>query len=431
MDAIIQSILEEPVVKSYSDSQKASENDFLSSEKIPGITSPHNEETDASIAAVLRRSLPKIQMIGVGGAGYNSCARLINSQISGVEVLAINTDAQDLLNTIAHKKVLIGYQITKGFGAGNDPTVGENAAKENAEELKELITGDLAFITCGLGGGTGTGAAHVVAELAKEKGALTVSICTLPFNMEGTVRLGNSLKGLKKLYNASDTVIVIPKQRLLTMSPVFSLVQGFKIADEVLVRAVTAITELITKPQMVNLDFADVRKVLAQGGIAMIGLGASHGQSDKVEEAVADALNNPLLEDLDLKTARKALICVAGGEDLSLRDAEQVVGKIQNRIDPEAEIIWGASVGPELQNSIRVIVIISDIDSNFTKEGVFKLKNPSENLAQDLQHQFRNNSFKNQKNKSIEPKTNDHKTNLNNSGTIGIPKKKGLPFFRH
>ena len=294
-----------------------------------------------------------------------------------------------------------------------------------------MITGDLAFLTCGLGGGSGTGAAHVVAELAKEKGALTVSICTLPFNMEGTVRLGNSLKGLKKLYNASDTVIVIPNQRLLTMSPDLSLVQLFKIADEVLVRAVTAITELITKPQMVNLDFADVRKVLAQGGIAMIGLGASHGQSDKVEEAVADALNNPLLEDLDLKTARKALICVAGGEDLSLRDAEQVVGKIQNRIDPEAEIIWGASVGPELQNSIRVIVIISDIDSNFTKEGVFKLKNPSENLAQDLQHQFRNNSFKNQKNKSTEHKTNDHKTNLNNSGTIGIPKKKGLPFFRH
>ena len=431
MESIIQGILENPEIKNSSESQKNSKNNFLSSEKFPGIINPHNEETDASIAAVLRRSLPKIQMVGVGGAGNNSCARLMNSHISGVEVLAINTDAQDLLNTVAHKKVLIGYQITKGFGAGNDPTIGENAARENADELKELITGDLIFVTCGLGGGTGTGAAHVVAELAKETGALAVSICTLPFNMEGTVRLGNSLKGLKKLYNASDTVIVVPNQRLLSLSPDLSLVQGFKIADEVLVRAVTAITELITKPQMVNLDFADVRKVLAQGGIAMIGLGASHDQSNRVEEAVADALNNPLLEDLDLKTARKALICVAGGEDLSLRDAEQVVAKIQNRIDPEAEIIWGASIGSDLQNSIRVIVIISDIDSNFTKEGVFKLKSSPENLAQDLQHQFKNTSFKNQKNKLSDSKSTDNKKVQSISASIDSPKKTGIPFFRH
>jgi cell division protein FtsZ len=335
-------------------------------------------------------------MIGVGGAGNNSTARLMKSNIEDVEVLAINTDAQDLLNTLANKKVLVGYSVTRGFGAGNDPNIGESAARESSEELKELVTGDLVFITAGLGGGTGTGAAHVVAELAKDKGALTVSICTLPFNMEGPVRKSNALHGLKKLYHASDTVIVVPNQRLLTLSPDLSLLQGFKIADEVLVRAVSAISELITKPQMVNLDFADVKKVLGQGGVAMIGLGESKGQSNKVEEAVSDALNNPLLEDLDLSTARKALICVSGGEDLSLRDAEQVVSKIQARIDHDAEIIWGASINEDLNDTLRVIALISDIDSNFEKEGIFQLQNDAEDIAEGLSNsaQQKNGSIK-------------------------------------
>jgi cell division protein FtsZ len=176
--------------------------------------------------------------------------------------------------------------------------------------------------------------------------------------------------------------------------------QGFKIADEVLVRAVSAISELITKPQMVNLDFADVRKVLGQGGVAMIGLGESRGQSNRVEEAVNDALNNPLLEDLDLSTARKALICVSGGEDLSLRDAEQVVSKIQTRIDSDAEIIWGASISRDLHDMLRVIALISDIDSNFEKEGVFQLKNDAEDLAKGLtdSSQMKNGGKKDSKN---------------------------------
>ncbi|MHA1990493.1 MAG: cell division protein FtsZ [Candidatus Hodarchaeales archaeon] len=389
MDQIINGILENPEFKNNSESERKVENSTFEDVTV-------NQDVNASIAALLRRSLPRVQMIGVGGAGNNSTARLMKSNIEDVEVLAINTDAQDLLNTLANKKVLVGYSVTRGFGAGNDPNIGESAARESSEELKELVTGDLVFITAGLGGGTGTGAAHVVAELAKDKGALTVSICTLPFNMEGPVRKSNALHGLKKLYHASDTVIVVPNQRLLTLSPDLSLMQGFKIADEVLVRAVSAISELITKPQMVNLDFADVRKVLGQGGVAMIGLGESKGQSNKVEEAVSDALNNPLLEDLDLSTARKALICVSGGEDLSLRDAEQVVSRIQARIDHDAEIIWGASINDDLNDTLRVIALISDIDSNFEKEGIFQLQNDAEDIAEGLSNstQQKNGSIK-------------------------------------
>jgi cell division protein FtsZ len=365
-------------------------NDILDESKNHPITSQQNknmpfpkkmasnfesmQEMDANIASLLKRSLPKVQMIGIGGAGNNAAsrvfARLDTLGIQDVEIVIVNTDAQDLLNSFSHKKVLIGYEITKGFGAGNDPAVGEAAALESAEELKELITGDLVFIACGLGGGTGTGAASVIASLAKEKGALTVSICTLPFNMEGAVRGLNASNGLKKLYEASDTVVVVPNERLLRLNSDLTVIQGFRIADEVLVRAVTAISELITKPQAVNLDFNDVRKVLGQGGVALIGMGASKNQNTKVEDAVNDALSNPLLADLDLTTARKALICVGGGEDLSLKDAEAVVQRIKRSIDPSAEIIWGASIerSKEFEGTVRIITILSDIESNFNDD---------------------------------------------------------------
>src|SRR3990172_851624 len=188
MDNIINSILDSPEVSDYADAEESSQQSFLSNEKFAGSVPDLSNEVDANIAALLRRSLPKIQMFGVGGAGNNSTARLMRAGVKDVEIVAVNTDAQDLLNTLAHKKVLIGYQITKGFGAGADPAIGENAARESSEELKDLVTGDLVFVTAGMGGGTGTGAAHVVADLAKSKGSLAISICTLPFNMEGPVR---------------------------------------------------------------------------------------------------------------------------------------------------------------------------------------------------------------------------------------------------
>lgn len=363
-------------------------NDILDDEKNHPITQNNNQipnpkrlanldsiqDMNANIASLLKRSLPKVQMIGIGGAGNNAASRvyskLESSGIEDIEIVIVNTDAQDLLNSYSHKKVLIGYEITKGFGAGNDPAVGEAAALKSVEELKDLITGDLVFIACGLGGGTGTGAAAIIAAIAKEKGALTISICTLPFAMEGSVRGLNASIGLKKLYESSDTVVVIPNERLLKLHSDLSIIQGFRIADEVLVRAVTAISELITKPQAVNLDFNDVRKVLGQGGVALIGMGASKSQNNKVDEAVNDALQNPLLADLDLSTARKALICVAGGEDLSLKDAEAVVQKVKRHIDPGAEIIWGCSIDTDKNNQgiIRVIAILSDIESTFNDD---------------------------------------------------------------
>jgi cell division protein FtsZ len=365
-------------------------NDILNDEKNQRISQNQNQaqmpqpkklantesllEMNANIASLLQQSLPKVQMIGIGGAGNNASSRVYqrlgSCGIEDVEIVIVNTDAQDLLNSYSHKKVLIGYELTKGFGAGNDPAIGEAAALESAEELKDIISGDLVFIACGLGGGTGTGAAATIAALAKEKGALTISICTLPFAMEGAVRGLNASKGLKKLYESSDTVVVIPNERLLKLNSDLTIIQGFRIADEVLVRAVTAISELITKPQAVNLDFNDVRKVLGQGGVALIGMGASKSQNNRVEEAVNDALQNPLLADLDLSTARKALICVAGGEDLSLKDAESVVMKIKSNIDPGAEIIWGCSIdtNKDHQGSIKVITILSDIESTFNDD---------------------------------------------------------------
>ncbi|MHA2295980.1 MAG: cell division protein FtsZ [Candidatus Hodarchaeales archaeon] len=338
---------------------------------------PENRSSndDNEIISILHKSKPKVQVVGIGGAGNNAVHRLsqtIDPSVE-VEIIAVNTDAQDLLNTNAHKKLLIGSDITRGFGAGNDPSIGESAAKESIEQLKHLIDGDLVFITCGLGGGTGTGAAHVAASVAKEKDALAISVCTLPFRMEGPVRLENASKGLRKLYDSSDTVIVIPNEKLLKLNANITIVTAFKIADEVLVRAVKAITELITKPQMINVDFADVKKVLADGGVALIGLGSSSSQNERVKEAVDDALKNPLLDDIDLPSARKALICVMGGEDLELKNAEKVVARIASEIDPDAEIIWGASIQPELGNSLRVIALLSDVQSTFTRQDISTL----------------------------------------------------------
>ncbi len=343
---------------------------------------------DSEIADILTERLPRVQVIGVGGAGNNAVYRLMNTEVDA-ECVAVNTDAQHLLSTRAHKKVLIGKDTSRGFGAGNNPEIGETAARESLEEIKNMIQGNMVFITCGLGGGTGTGAAHVIAKQAKEKGALTVSICTLPFQMEGVKRYENARTGLKKLYEASDTVIVVPNEKLLQISDDITMMAAFRIADEVLLRAVKAITELITKPQLINLDFADVRKILTEGGMAMIGLGESDHQQLKVDEAVFESLRNPLLDDLDISRAKKGLICVSGGEGLALKDAEEAVMKIAAEIDNSAEIIWGATIDPDLGNNIRVIVVLSDVHSPLTEsDGLYYSKSDLESLLSDLDSPF-------------------------------------------
>jgi len=349
---------------------------------------PSPPKINSEIADILTERLPKVQVIGVGGAGNNAVYRLMNTEVEA-ECVAVNTDAQHLLSTRANKKVLIGKDTSRGFGAGNDPEIGETAARESLEDIKTMIQANMVFITAGLGGGTGTGAAHIIAKQAKEKGALTVSICTLPFQMEGVKRYQNARMGLKKLYEASDTVIVVPNEKLLQLSDDITMMAAFRIADEVLLRAVRAITELITKPQLINLDFADVRKILIEGGMAMIGLGESDHQHMKVDEAVFESLKNPLLDDLDISSAKKALICVSGGEGLALKDAEEAVMKIAAEIDNSAEIIWGATIDPELGSKIRVIVILSDVHSPLTEsDGLYYSNNELESLLSDLDSPF-------------------------------------------
>ena len=243
-------------------------------------TAPADEE----LRKILESKKAEIKILGSGGAGGNTISRLMQVGVVGAETIAINTDAQDLLYTDADIKILIGKEITGGLGAGADPKVGEEAAKESRNEIKKVLEGcDMAFVTCGLGGGTGTGSLPIAADIAKKSGALTVGICTLPFTMEGRQRMKNAREGLDKLQKAVDTLIVIPNDKLLEIVPDVSLPTAFKVADEILVNAVKGISELVTRPGLVNLDFADIRAVMTNGGLAMIGMGDSDGENRAIE----------------------------------------------------------------------------------------------------------------------------------------------------
>jgi len=321
---------------------------------------------DEELQRILEEAKTKILVVGVGGAGNNAITRLMEVGIDGAETLAVNTDAQDLLYTDAHHKLLIGKKLTGGLGAGNNPSIGEAAAKESYEEIKEAVTADLVFITCGLGGGTGTGASPVIAEAAKDQGALTISICTLPFRIEGKKRMKNALIGLKNLLNVCDTVIVIPNEKLTEMVPNLSIAEAFRVADEILIRGVRGIAELVTKPGLVNLDFADVKAVMEGGGLALISMSEAEGEN-RAEIAVKKALQNPLL-DVDINGAKGALINIGGGQDLTLREAEIIVENIASKLESDAEIIWGALIDNDLKGAVRITLIISGVKSPYAVE---------------------------------------------------------------
>ena len=266
------------------------------------------------------------------------------------------------MNTRADTKILIGQQKTQGRGAGSLPQVGEEAALESQEEIYDSIQGsDMVFVTAGLGGGTGTGSAPVVAKAAREMGALTIAIVTTPFTAEGEVRRTNAEAGLERLRDVADTVIVVPNDRLLDSVGKLPVRQAFKVADEVLMRSVKGITELITKPGLVNLDFADVRTVMEKGGVAMIGLGESDSDA-KAQDSVKTALRSPLL-DVDISGANSALVNVTGGNDMSIEEAEGVVEEIYDRIDPDARIIWGTSIDESLEGTMRTMIVVTGVDS--------------------------------------------------------------------
>jgi len=317
---------------------------------------------DRELEEVLMGLTTTIKVVGCGGAGTNTISRCIESQITGAELIAINTDAQHLLLAEAPHKVLIGKHLTRGLGAGSLPQIGEEAAKESEQDVRGALgRADMVFITCGLGGGTGTGSAPVVAQIAKEAGALTIGVVTLPFSVEGLIRMENAEAGLKRLRDVCDTVIVIPNDKLLDIVPNLSLNAAFKVADEVLMRSIKGITEMITMPGLVNLDFADLKTVMKRGGVAMIGLGEAEGEN-KAINAVVEALNSPLLE-VDISEATGALVNVTGGEDMTISEAERVVEEIYSRVDPNARIIWGTTVDPELKRNIRAMLVITGVKS--------------------------------------------------------------------
>src|SRR3989344_6006979 len=318
---------------------------------------------DEELEQILATQRAKIKVIGTGGGGGNTVSRISEVGISGVETLAMNTDAQDLLYANSDVKILLGKETTKGMGAGSLPQVGEEAARESESEIKQALAGsDMVFITCGLGGGTGTGSSPVIADIAKKAGALTVAVVTIPFSMEGQRRFDNALLGLDKLEQVVDTLIVIPNDKLLELAPDLPLQTAFKVADEILTNAVKGIAELVTKAGLVNLDFADIKAVMGKGGVAMIGVGESDTEN-RAEESVQKALNNPLI-DVDISQATGALINISGGEDLTLEESRKIVETISENLDPHAKIIWGAQIYRDLEKTIRTMLIITGVNSD-------------------------------------------------------------------
>jgi len=323
---------------------------------------------EAELKALLESLQPRIRVYGVGGAGCNAISRLFEENLFDSDYVtgyAINTDAQALLMSPIKNKVLIG-RTARGRGAGGDPTKGEAAALESEISLRK-ITNDtqLAIITAGMGGGSGTGAAGHIARLAKKQGAMTIAVVTYPFKSEGSLRKQNAEWGLERLREHCDTILVIPNERLLEIEGVKDLpiASAFRVGDELLVRSITGVTELLTTDGMVNLDFEDLRAVINSGsGVAMIGLGAASGKN-RAEEATLEALNSPLLE-IDTTDARGALINVVGGNSLTLGEAERCAQIIQEQVSPHAKIIWGAAVDESLGEDIRVMLVLTGVKSD-------------------------------------------------------------------
>ncbi len=326
------------------------------------LASPDDEE----LAKIVEQLKVGIKIVGCGGGGTNTVNRCMEEGVFGAEMVAANTDAKHLLTVKAHRKVLLGKRITRGLGAGALPQVGEEAAREAEEDLLNALGRvDIAFITAGMGGGTGTGSAPIVADIAKRQKALVISVVTLPFTSEGRVRMENALFGLEKQRRNSDTTIVIPNDKLLQLVPRLPLDQAFKVADGILMEALKGLTEIITKPGLVNLDYADIKTIMAGGGVAMIGIGESEGTGqNKIEQAVQGAIASPLIE-ADISEAKGALIRVVGDDQMSVAEAEGAVRLVQQKVSPNARIIWGASIDPTLKGAIRVLVVLTGVKSPY------------------------------------------------------------------
>ena len=305
----------------------------------------------------------KIKVIGVGGSGGNAISRMMACRIKGVSFAAVNTDAQDLHYTNATEKINIGKDLTKGLGAGMNREIGRQAAEENREEIRDVLKNlDMVFITCGLGGGTGSGASPVIAEEAKDVGALTIAVVTKPFSWEGNQRARIADEALEQLKERVDTLITIPNDKILQIiDRKTSLINAFAVVDDVLRQGVQGISDLITTPGLVNVDFADIKTIMEGGGPALMGIGRATG-SDRAAEAARAAINSPLLE-LSINGARGALFCISGGSDMAMIEVNEVAQAITESIDPEAKVIFGAIIDDKLRKGeIKVTVIATGFE---------------------------------------------------------------------
>lgn len=318
-------------------------------------------EDDSEEANALR---PRITVFGVGGAGGNAVNNMIRSKLKGVDFVVANTDAQALLNSLAESKIQLGLDITRGLGAGARPDVGRAAAEEVIQDILAYIKeSNMVFITAGMGGGTGTGAAPVIARLAKENGILTIGVVTKPFHFEGTHRMRTAERGIEDLQQFVDTLIVIPNQNLFRVANErTTFADAFKMADDVLRSGVQGVTDLMVMPGLINLDFSDIRTVMSEMGKAMMGTGDAEGDRRALDAAEA-AISNPLLDDVSMKGARGVLVNITGGYDMTLYEVDEAANRIREEVDPEANIIFGSTFNEKLNGRIRVSVVATGIDA--------------------------------------------------------------------
>ncbi len=325
----------------------------------------------------------RIKVIGIGGGGGNAINNMIAAKLQGVEFITANTDSQDLERSLCAAKIQLGASVTKGLGAGADPEIGRLAAEESINEVKECITGsDMVFITAGMGGGTGTGAAPVLARECKQSGALTVAVVTKPFQFEGDRRMRRALEGVDKLKKEVDTLIIVPNERLKSLGNKNTTFKELIVrADEVLLNAVKGISDLIMSSGFINLDFADVKKVMEQMGTAIMGTGRASGESRAVE-AAKQAINSPLLEDISIHGAKGLLMNITGPHDITMEEVDQASSHIKGEVDSEAEIFWGVVFDDAMADEVRITVIATGIDKELNNK-VVKLRDVTPEEAQD------------------------------------------------
>jgi cell division protein FtsZ len=329
----------------------------------------------------------RIKVIGVGGGGSNAVNRMISSDIQGIEFWTMNTDAQALSHSDATRRIQLGQKLTRGLGAGGNPAIGQKAAEESREEIAHALEGaDLVFITAGMGGGTGTGAARIVAEVAKEMGALTVGVVTRPFSFEGRRRTNQAEEGISGLQSQVDTLIIIPNDKLLqAVNDTTPVHEAFRIADEVLRSGVQGISDIITIPGMVNVDFADVRAVMADAGSALMGIGEGSGKS-RAREAAMQAIHSPLLES-SIEGARGVVLNITGGEDMTLTELTIAADTIYEVVDPNANIIFGAVIDPQMQGEMRITVIATGFTGEISEPANRQKTTNTSQRTSSVQHE--------------------------------------------